>query len=622
MMLSLAVAIAGTAPMPHFISPGDYPHGLASDGTHLWHTEHEGRRIHQLTSAGEIIRSFPFSAANPRGIEYHDGQLYVATATRIYRVNSETGASLSSFASPLGGNIDHQGLAMAGDRLWIATRGSGNARIYAANPNTGALQASIPAPGPNPRGLAYHDGLLWCLESSGGLLHAISPDDGEIISSHPIPVSGPRGLAWHDGQLHMVGLNERHITAFTSNSGFSSVYISDQRFPTTTGGHTLELPYTSSHPLDIADASIRRILVCVHGIDDNAASYFARALLAAELAGVRHETLVVCPQFLNADKLIAGPPADLIYWATSNPRFWGALSAGSSATFPRPFRISSYALLDELLDSLIDGAGLFPNLREIVISGHSGGGQFVNRYAISSPFGDHPALQARGIDVCYIVMNPSTYAYFDDTRYVPEASDIATRAISFATPANPPANHDNWGYGIGGNFYSYHGGATAADLRARYAGRKVIYLAGGADTGSNNLATEPRAMLQGENRYERAVIYYAHLKNHFASEALRRHRFAVVPGVGHSSRGMLTSDVGLRHYFQQPPRIHRIRHIHDAGQPGLSIDWIGFDGTATLESSLNLADWQPLDVIQNSPHLLAPPHPSRAFFRLTEAPGP
>src|SRR5262249_51528255 len=53
----------------------------------------------------------------------------------------------------------------------------------------------------------------------------------------------------------------------------------------------------------------------------------------------------------------------------------------------------------------------FPNLKLIVVTGHSAGGQFTHRYAAAT----HVEKQIR-IPMRYVVANPSTYLYLDETR--------------------------------------------------------------------------------------------------------------------------------------------------------------------------------------------------------------
>src|SRR5205823_11878188 len=70
-------------------------------------------------------------------------------------------------------------------------------------------------------------------------------------------------------------------------------------------------------------------------------------------------------------------------------------------------KLTSYDFADALLKKLANRKA-FPNIRAIVVAGHSAGGQFVNRYEMANQV--HDAL---GAPITYVVANPSSYAYLD-----------------------------------------------------------------------------------------------------------------------------------------------------------------------------------------------------------------
>lgn len=602
----------------HFNTPDKYPHGLASDGEHLWHTDYEARRIYKLEDSGSVVLSFDFDWGNPRGIAIINDKLYVATADNIYIIAATNGQYLAHLSSPVAGTANHQGLAFGAGKLWIASRHISDARIYAIDPDTGQSIVEFHAPGPNPRGLTYHNDLLWLLESTHNRLYCLSPEDGEILSSHTIPLSNPRGLTWHRGVFVQTDYLLALVMEINLEHGFADVYIAPQRLYQE--GHSYWLPYISSHSLNHADETIRRVLIFQHGIGDDAVDHFGRALLAAKAKGVAGETLIVAPQLLSENRLTRAPPSNMLYWATPNPRFWGALSASASATYPRTERFSSFALYDHLLHILTIDPTLFPNLEEIVLSGHSGGGQFVNRYAISSPFQDDPTFRARNIDMIYIVMNPSSYAYHDDLRIDLSTLNIEAGHFDYTVPVSPPAGYNNFGYGLDA-LYSYHGTNNAVALRARYPQRKVIYLIGEHDTAGGDLDIDPRAMLQGTNRYERSIIHYEHLKAHYGTGSLLRHRHAVVQGVGHNSLAMITSEVGLQYHFQGPLRIDLMPMSSNGA--AIDIEWRGGDGSAYVLTSDDLKSWISSGIATNTPFRLdLSPHNRMHFYKLEECSGP
>jgi len=429
-------------------------------------------------------------------------------------------------------------------------------------------------------------------------------------------LSNPRGLTYHKGMFIQADYLLNMVMEINREYDFSTVYIAPQRLYEP--GHAYWLPYISSHSLEHTNAAIRRILVFQHGIGDDAVEHYGRAFLAANAKGLLNETLILAPQLIAEDKLNSEPPPDMLYWALPNPRFWGALSAPASATYPRAHRFSAFALYDQLLASLVSDSTRFPYLEEIVLSGHSGGGQFINRYAVSSSFEDGPALQGRHVDMIYIVMNPGSYVYHDELRVDFSSLEIESGQIHFITPTNPPAGYNNFGYGLD-NLYSYHGANDPVALRSQYPQRKVIYLIGDLDTGSQDLDVDARAMLQGANRYERSLIYYEHLKAHYGSGNLPRHRHDIVSGVGHNSRLMITSDIGLRYHFQGSLRIDSISMAANGAE--MSVEWRGGEGRADVLLSEDLQSWWSSSIATNTP-ITVPASNTRRFIKLKEISGP
>lgn len=551
------------------VSPGTYPHGLTTDGTNLWHADLDSNRVYKLDSEGQVTSSYSFPHGNPHGLAYSAGVLFVATGSRVYRLTAESGAYLSDFSSPDLSSPNHQGLAFGDGKLWIASRGASDDRIYGVNPSTGVGIVDFAAPGSNPRGLTYYDGSLWNLDSSDDTLYRLSTANGSVQASYPIPLGNPRGLTHYNGKFLQADKEVDVIMGFGITNTFSEEYVAPYQY--SSPGNSLWLPYISSHPPDQTNTSIHRILFFQHGVSDNAVEYFGRALHAAQQAGRLDETLVVTLQLLDDGKLQSAPPTNMIYWTSK--RFWGGLSAGATAPYPRSERFSAFELLDDFLSELTTNASLFPKLEEIVISGHSGGGQFANRYAATSPFERTMLPQDRGLSMHYVVMNPSPYVYFDEKRFDPATLDLGAGVVDFIIPSSPSPGYNEYGYGLE-VLNDYPASVGSNNIVAQYPSRKVIYLAGEADTGTVDLDTSPQAMSQGANRYERSLIYYEHLKDHFSTSNLPRHRLATVPGIGHDSFDMITSSNGLRYHFQGHMRI---THLSLTGTSA-TISWTGGGG--------------------------------------------
>ncbi len=311
--------------------------------------------------------------------------------------------------------------------------------------------------------------------------------------------------------------------------------VSPGRFVVEIDGFDLEIPYDSTHPLDVPDPRIERVIIVIHGSSRNSDDHLARVEAAADsLAGESERTLILAPQFLEEGDIdFWGLPPTLLFWSSG----WRqGNKSRDTVTNPRPARISSYAVIDAMLDAVMDPA-LYPNVARVVLAGHSAGGQFVNRFASGSPSEEIHA----GVSFRYVVSNPSSYVYFTPARRVegwpgrfavPSAEEIARCP-----------DYDQYKYGVG-DLNAYMSEADSSRLLQRYGSREVWYVMGELVTGSAGLDVRCEAMLQGAFRLDRAILYFAYIREVFGPAVSDLHRLRVVPGVGHSSADIYASAIG------------------------------------------------------------------------------
>ena len=286
----------------------------------------------------------------------------------------------------------------------------------------------------------------------------------------------------------------------------------------------LFLPVYSTHLLSEGHAGVTRGLIVIHGNNRDADTYFETGVLAAVEAGVSAATAIVAPHFQTSDD---DPEADEPFWSSAG---WkqGNLSRPEG---PSP-RVSSYAGLDRMVDAFLTSSR-FPAMREIVVAGHSAGGQVVHRFAATT---EHKAAES-GIGFRYVVTNPSTYLYPG-----PEREDAAG---DFTVPEAGCDDYDDWHYGLRER-NSYADRLHADSIRAQLARGDVRILLGDADTTSASLDQSCGANLQGPRRYHRGRTLVRFMDALYSGHA---HREMIVPGVGHSSRSMWLSGVGAGALF-------------------------------------------------------------------------
>jgi len=304
----------------------------------------------------------------------------------------------------------------------------------------------------------------------------------------------------------------------------------------------------ASYPLNVRNDAIRRALIMVHGTNRNADHYFDTAMAATFLAGALDDTIVVAPHLIIASDQKA-----------ENEVVWpgGGDSWRSGGMSPSNAELSSFDVADELLRTFAN-KNLFPNMKAIVVTGHSAGGQYATRYAMANKV--HDSL---GVPVTYVVANPSSYAWPDATRTLPQgdAEPAAAKDGWSLTPdtavhtkftygpydgaARNCANYNRWPLGLE-NRAGYTAKMTDDQLKTQLVARPTTFLVGQVDTlPLGGFDSSCSAMAQGPTRRSRGEAFVK-----FINEKLgATHPIQVVSECGHNDRCIFTTDTILRVIF-------------------------------------------------------------------------
>jgi pimeloyl-ACP methyl ester carboxylesterase len=304
--------------------------------------------------------------------------------------------------------------------------------------------------------------------------------------------------------------------------------VADQRITVATAAGQGVLPLYVSRDWNRPLPDVTRAVLVIHGRLRNADVYWRSAEAAAAAAGpAASTTVMIVPQFLaDIDIPARNLSPDTLHWSLDG---W---MGGEPAHGPAA--LSSFDALDAIVARLSDKTR-FPNLKEIVVAGHSGGAQVVQRYAVLN------RAAPAGVALRYVVANPSSYAYFDTLRPAVEGG--------FAPfPAVECPGFNDWKYGLQ-DLPPYPAGVAAGGLETRYVARRVTYLLGQADTNPNHPALDKTCMAeaQGPYRLARGRAYVAYLRGRHP-QGLNQ-TLVEVPGVGHDGDAMLTSAGGLAALF-------------------------------------------------------------------------
>lgn len=310
--------------------------------------------------------------------------------------------------------------------------------------------------------------------------------------------------------------------------------VAPDRINVSTQSGVALLPVYLSADWSKPHAKATRAVIIFHGILRNADVYYASAIKARAAAGESASSMIIAPQFLtDYDAKAHGLGPDTLVWYRET---W---TGGTNAIAPAP--VSSFTAVDAILTKLADQA-LFPSLTQVVIAGHSAGGQVVQRYAVVGK--GESILTARGIHVRYVVANPSSYVYFTPERPGPDG-----RLGTFPGALTCPAYND-WKYGFAAGIPGYLD-QTMDAYEVVYAARDVIYLLGANDTDPNHPELDKSCMgeAEGPYRYARGHWYFAQMQVRLGARFV--HHLHDVPGVAHDNRKMFESDCGLAALFDR-----------------------------------------------------------------------
>jgi hypothetical protein len=316
---------------------------------------------------------------------------------------------------------------------------------------------------------------------------------------------------------------------------------------------------TSKNALDL---NIEIVVIIVHGSGRNADGYLYSMMSAVEMQNCKDNVLVIAPRFLAVEDgvlavpLITDQPEMIkmvppMNWNETDPipHTW---RYGANALSPSD-EFSSYDAMDAIIETLFsqaDKGGRFRNLKRVVVSGHSAGGQFTHRWSLTSNspiWGDNMNdanaqtkssrklnhRQRSRVELLVVVANPRSFAYLDNRRFTNSSNyEIPPQELRNSCPTY---NSWEWGLDAGGLYAPYKDKAVAnfdgdiSKLATKYSNRKVIYLAGGNDTQILRGSCEDD-WFQGPTRLARSYYFMKSMQIIFDKP---KHSRFVIRNVGH-----------------------------------------------------------------------------------------
>jgi len=366
-------------------------------------------------------------------------------------------------------------------------------------------------------------------------------------------------------------------------------------------------------PNPTIDSKLEALLIVIHGSGRTADDYFYSGMVSSKLQTTypSENVLVLAPRFLAKEdgdiyvpvqSQMNNDPEQQQNISMRRPMKWNvtypiahAWRYGANA-LPPSHDISSYDAVDALMDhfSVRSGSGQrYANMKEIIVIGHSAGGQFTHRWALlsSSPswgggfensnlamsgkeysddvstVQESPAIMRRMRytavkkydfptnskipSIRVVVANPRSFCYLDGRRFVNGTFELPTTTRIESCP-----NYNKWEWGLddgGGLPTPYRDkaielmGGNRTKLAHRYSSRNVLYLSGHNDTEKLRRSCEADEF-QGAYRRQRSEYFFSSLYEYFGKQI---HQRFVVNDVGHDHALLFESPQGIKAMFGQ-----------------------------------------------------------------------
>ena len=202
-----------------FKAPGKQPNDLAFVPEGLWILDQVDPNKAFLVHPdnGSVIREIQTESIHGSGIAFASGALWIASTKtadgsppKTLKVDPNTGRTLKQWITPGSGiwtkgpnatPSGAHGIKFVDGQYWMAVPASG--KLFLMEPESGGIVRSIPAPGVRTHGLAWENGILWCVESDDQAIYKMDPKDGKLLGKIQLSRQDPaiHGLDIHQGVL-------------------------------------------------------------------------------------------------------------------------------------------------------------------------------------------------------------------------------------------------------------------------------------------------------------------------------------------------------------------------------------------------------------------------------------
>lgn len=248
------------------------------------------------------------------------------------------------------------------------------------------------------------------------------------------------------------------------------------------------------------NSSAKHAYIMIHGKLRNGGEYWTtmnnilQESAKAGVDGASDSAIVVAPQFFSEVYNSGQYTKEMLAFGDVN-----AWQAGDPAVHPPGTKLTSFDALDSLVDEF-SNTSKYPNLKNITVVGHGGGGQLNQRYAMvaKSPKSSTPHIR-------YIHGDPSSCAYFTKNR-------PSKMSDGYNLPQRKDCKYYNtWRYGFDNFTGTADGLKTPKQYFQQYITRDVVSIVGYQDVKASGDNYCMARMQGGTKRRDRNLSWWQYV---------------------------------------------------------------------------------------------------------------
>ena len=255
-------------------------------------------------------------------------------------------------------------------------------------------------------------------------------------------------------------------------------------------------------------SEVKGAIITIHGHTRNADDYFDKMISVISGENLKDDVLIISPKFIT---LYEQSEESDWYWNTTSWK-WGLQSYSSF----NGNNISTFELIDSLVSKLAN-KDLFPQLTDILLTGHSSGAAFVHMYS-STKFDNI----YNNTNIHFSVVNNQYFLHPDSTRLLSNGSLSVLENCEV---------YNKWPYGLD-DLSPYMERIGEENSRNNFFSNKVDYFIAELDTDSGDITSGCQYEFLGNNRYEKNMNYKTYMDLVYPSN---QHGFAIIPNLGHTT---------------------------------------------------------------------------------------